>query len=98
MREALTQREDAIPCSTMATVLITTSNMLALGCLNKSKMLIKVVKNRMMDCGIREEVREEPDTDGPLVFWSDLFLRCFIKQEENIGWILNGGGCDGELR
>ena len=75
MREALTQREDASACSAMAIVWITTSNMCALGGLNKTKMLIKVVKNRMKDRGIREEVREEPNTDGPLVFWSDSFIK-----------------------
>jgi hypothetical protein len=98
MSEALTQREDASACSAMAICWITTLNMLALGGLNKTKMLIKVVKNRMKDCGIREEVREEPNTDGPLVFWSDLFFRCFIKQEENSVWILSGGGCGGASR
>ena len=39
-----------------------------------------------------------PNTDGPLVFWSDLFFRCFIKQEENSVWILSGGGCGGAPR
>ena len=62
--------------------------MLALGGLNKTKILIKVVQNIMKDCGIREEVREEPNTDGPLVIWDDSFLRCFIKRVENSVWIL----------
>ena len=54
--------------------------------------------NFTKDGGIREEVREEPNTDGPLVFLSDSFLRHFIKQEENSVWILNGGGLGGESR
>jgi hypothetical protein len=64
----------------------------------KKKMDQLARVNFTKDGGIREEVREEPNTDGPLVFWSDSFLRHFIKQEENSVWILNGGGLGGESR
>ena len=49
--------------------------------------LIKDVENRMKECGVHEEVRKETKI-GHLIFWSDSFLRCFIKQKENSVWIL----------
>ena len=53
------------------------------------EMPIEVVKKRMEDGGISEDVREEPNT-GQLVFWSDMFLQRFIKRKET-SWILSGG-------
>ena len=54
--------------------------------------LIKDVKNRMRECGVHEEVRKETKI-GHLIFWSDSFLRCFIKQKENSVWILTVTVC-----
>ena len=54
--------------------------------------LIKDVENRMRECGVHEEVRKETKI-GHLIFWSDSFLRCFIKQKENSVWILTVTVC-----
>ena len=66
--------------------------------LNGSKAmenLINDVENRMKECGVREEIRKETKI-GHLIFWSDSFLRCFIKQKENSVWILTVTVCPPE--
>ena len=52
----------------------------------KKKMDQLAHVNFTKDGGILEEVREEPNTDDPLVIWSDSFLRHFIKQDRRIAF------------
>ena len=54
--------------------------------LMKKKMDQLAHVNFTKDGGILEEVREEPNTDDPLVIWSDSFLRHFIKQDRRIAF------------
>ena len=57
--------------------------------------LIKEVAKRMKDSGIHDEMRKKTKI-GYLIFWSDSFLRCFIKQKENSVWILTVTVCPPE--
>jgi hypothetical protein len=49
--------------------------------------LIEEVNNSMKAAGVNEQVRVKTKI-GWLLFWSDGFLRCFIKQKDNSVWIL----------
>ena len=49
--------------------------------------LFNVIQQRMKDVKIEEGLRIKTSI-GYMIFWSDSFLRCFIKQKDNSVWIL----------
>ena len=57
--------------------------------------LIEEVHRRMRESGVDESMRIKTSI-GYLVFWSDSFLRCFIKQKDNSVWILTVTVCPPE--
>ena len=57
--------------------------------------LIEEVRKRMEDSGIDHQLRIRTSI-GWLLFWSDSFLRCFIKQKDNSIWILTVTICPPE--
>ena len=57
--------------------------------------LINKVEKKMKDSGIFEGIRNKTKI-GHLIFWSDSFLRCFIKQKENSVWVLTVTVCPPE--
>ena len=57
--------------------------------------LIEDVRSAMKDAKVEEEVIVRTSI-GYLLFWSDAFLRCFIKQKENSVWILTVTICPPE--
>ena len=57
--------------------------------------LIEDVISAMDRAGVKKELRVKTSI-GYLIFWSDSFLRCFIKQKENSVWILTVTICPPE--
>ena len=57
--------------------------------------LIRDVNNSMKESNIESSVRVKISI-GYIIFWSDSFLRCFIKQKENSVWILTATWCPNE--
>ena len=63
--------------------------------LNGTKLARETFNNvhaAMEDAGVSEEKRRETKV-GVLVFWSDAFLRSFVKQKDNSVWILTVTFC-----
>jgi len=57
--------------------------------------LIEKIQQKMRDSEIDESMILKTNI-GHLVFWSDSFLRCFIKQKDNSVWILTVTVCPPE--
>ena len=57
--------------------------------------LIKEANDKMRESGIEDHVRIRTKI-GWLLFWSDGFLRCFIKQKDNSIWLLTVTVCPPE--
>ena len=57
--------------------------------------LIRDVHNSMEKSNIETSARVKTSI-GYIIFWSDSFLRCFIKQKENSVWILTATFCPNE--
>jgi len=57
--------------------------------------LIEDIRQSWEDAGVSNELRVKTKV-GYLLFWSDSFLRCFIKQKDNSIWILTVTVCPPE--
>ena len=61
------------------------------------KDLLNDVREAMSKSDIAENIKKETCI-GWVYFWSDAFLRCFIKQKENSVWILTATVCPPEAQ
>ena len=60
------------------------------------KDLIDEIQQKMKDSPRVDETMRVKTSIGHMVFWSDSFLRCFIKQKDNSVWILTVTVCPPE--